>query len=102
MEALAGLVGGGGSLLGSQGLLGGLFSWGSAAPTPAESDPEGERLRARTLALTLALALAPALALALALALPAASALVGRAARAVRWLFPRRCWSGGARQRVPG
>ena len=69
MEALAGLVGGGGSLLGSQGLLGGLFSWGSAAPTPAESDPEGERLRARTLALTLALALAPTLALALPLAL---------------------------------
>jgi len=69
VEALAGLVGGGGSLLGSQGLLGGLFSWGSAAPTPAENDPEGERLRARTLALTLALALAPTLTLVLNLVL---------------------------------
>ena len=47
VEALAGLVSGGGSLLGRQGLLGGLFSWGGPAATPAETDPEGERLRAR-------------------------------------------------------
>ena len=53
VEALAGLVGGGGSLLGRQGLLGGLFSWGGPAATPAETDPEGERLRARFDALNL-------------------------------------------------
>ena len=50
------LASGGGGLLGRQGLLGGLggiFSWGGGAATPAETDAEGERLRARFDALAL-------------------------------------------------